>query len=309
VSAYRYQVFGLTVRSELELPELYPNQKEAVADVAIRLGEVKCAAEDIPGLHVEGGGLVLIVPDVARFRISGGSSITVHPGLGVPRRNVRLFLLGSAFGALLHQRRLLPLHANAVDIDGNAFAFMGPSGAGKSTLAAWFHDRGHRLLADDVCVVRFDGAGVPMACPGLPRLRLWLDVIERTGRGLEGLHRAYIDTSDQLEKYDVPVDPHTMVDEAVRLEAIYVLAGADAFSIERLAGVEAAEAIFANTYRGGYIAPASTQVDHWQSAMALATATPVFRLSRRMDFKHIDADGEALMRQLSARAPMVLKSS
>ena len=41
---------------------------------------------------------------------------------GASSRNVRVFLLGSAFGALLHQRGLLPLHANAVEVDGRAVA-------------------------------------------------------------------------------------------------------------------------------------------------------------------------------------------
>ena len=77
----------------------------------------------------------------------------------VPDANIRLYLLGSAMGVLLHQRGLLPLHANAVEIDGKAFAFMGASGSGKSTLAAWFHDHGYRIIADDVCAVRFETEG------------------------------------------------------------------------------------------------------------------------------------------------------
>ena len=84
------------------------------------------------------------------------AEIVAEPRQGVPDSNVRLFLLGSAMGALLHQRGLLPLHTNAVEVGGRAFAFMGKSGAGKSTLAAWFHDRGFRIVADDVCVVGFD---------------------------------------------------------------------------------------------------------------------------------------------------------
>ena len=37
-------------------------------------------------------------------------------------------------GALLMQRKILPLHGSAIAIDGKAYAFVGDSGAGKSTL-------------------------------------------------------------------------------------------------------------------------------------------------------------------------------
>ena len=168
VETFDYSLFGLSVRSEIPLPELFPAEIECEPDVAIRVGTIN-SDERAPGLHELGDGLLFVATDAGRYRIAGGREIIIEPNAGAPDRNVRLFLLGSAFGALLHQRGLLPLHANAVEIDGKAVAFMGPSGAGKSTLAAWFHDRGHRVIADDVCVVGLDTDGRPYAAPGLPR--------------------------------------------------------------------------------------------------------------------------------------------
>ena len=78
---------------------------------------------------------------------------------------------------ILHQRSLLPLHANAMVVEGRAIGFMGHPGAGKSTLAAWFHDRGFDVLADDVCVVTPGPDGRPLAHPGIPRLRLWREAL------------------------------------------------------------------------------------------------------------------------------------
>ncbi len=126
-----YRLFGLNVRSEIDLPELTPCAIEAEPEVTIRLSDIG-ADVSAPGLHAVDGDLVFVAEDVARYRIAAGRTIVVERLPNSPARNVRLFLLGSAFGALLHQRGLLPLHANAVEIGGKAVAFMGESGAGKS---------------------------------------------------------------------------------------------------------------------------------------------------------------------------------
>ena len=279
LQAFHYQVFGLRISSEIKLPELFPAEG-ADPDVTIRWGTVSAGAAE-EHLEADGDALVLNIAEVARFRIEGGCSILVDSEPNASERNVRLFLLGSAFGALLHQRGMLPLHANAIEIDGRAVAFMGPSGAGKSTLAAWFHDRGYKVLADDVCVVGFDDDGVPQAYPGLPRLRLWVEALELMGRDSEGLNRSYL--SDEHEKFDLPIDVDSAARSQVPLAAIYLLDRGDEFSIVPLRGVQAADAVFANTYRGEYLAKTSGQKQHWESAVRLVRGTPVFCAIREWD--------------------------
>ena len=66
---------------------------------------------------------------------------------------IRLYILGTCMGALLMQRKILPLHGSAIAIDGKAYAFVGDSGAGKSTLASAFLSKGYKLLSDDVIAV------------------------------------------------------------------------------------------------------------------------------------------------------------
>jgi hypothetical protein len=296
-----YSVFGLRLRSTLELPELFAAQGAGEPDVHIEDGRIDAPPSE-PGLVATDDGLLLTVAEVGRFLISGGSRIRVEPDEGVSPRNVRLFLLGSAFGALLHQRALLPLHANAIEVDGRAFAFMGHSGAGKSTLAAWFHDQGHRVLADDVCVIRFAPSGEPLACPGLPRLRLWLDMIKLTGREASELDRSYVGASAQLDKFDVPVEAVSMIHGNVPIAGLYLLDRGPEFEVVDLTGVDAAEAIFENTYRGAFIAAASTHRNHWQSAIALARTTPVFKVARSMNLARFDEECRLLRDHLTAIA-------
>ena len=73
---------------------------------------------------------------------------------------------------------LLVLHASAVEIDGEAVAFVGPAGAGKSTMAAKLCKQGNALISDDVLVVSFE-SGQPFVVPSFPSIRLWPDSVEK----------------------------------------------------------------------------------------------------------------------------------
>lgn len=284
-----YTLFGLTLRSAMPLPELPAATPGSAPDMVIDYGEVSGEVERDGQPQETEGGAMFAIEGVARYAILGGDRIVIEPAPAAAERNVRLYLLGSAMGMLLHQRGLLPLHANAVEIDGKAVAFMGPSGAGKSTLAAWFHDRGYQVIADDVCVVRFDGGGHPTLCPGLPRLRLWKDAIEATGREPSVYDRSYAG-DEEWEKYDVPLAPRPGADATIPLAAVYLLARKPVFGISRLDGMMAADAVFANTYRGHYIAMAQSVRAHWLSCAKLIAGTPIYLAERQWNLAALDEE-------------------
>lgn len=273
-----YRIFGLSISSELALPELDEAGAEGPCDVAIRIGTAPRSGqfEEPQGLSLHSGGALLNIVGVARYWIRGGTEITIEPSPGASDRNLRLFLLGSAFAAILHQRGLLPLHANAVEIDGRAVAFMGHSGAGKSTLAAWFHDRGFKVLADDVCVIGAEHGRV-VAHAGIPRLRLWKDALELTGR----THAEYEASFDDADKYNVPTQSRP-TSESIELSHVYLLAKEDsgAAAITRLEGIAAVDALVANTYRGRYVAMMGETQRHLVQCLSLVQKVPVFRAER-----------------------------
>lgn len=295
IRTYDYSVFGLNVRSAIELPELLPAADVREPDVQIRTSTLR-DPDTAPGLHPCGDALLLTIPKVARYRIEAGTVITVNPEPCVPERNVRLFLLGSAFGALLHQRGLLPLHANAVEIDGKAVAFMGESGAGKSTLAAWFHDRGFQVIADDVCVVQFGPDSGVRACPGLPRLRLGEEVLKATGREASAFPQSYLGDQD-FKKYDVSIGTKS-ARQSVEIGAVFILGTGDKFGVQRLTGVDAANAVFANTYRGEYLDKVDGHHAHWSAATTLVEKLPIYRLTRVWDIERLDEQCELILQSV-----------
>ncbi len=161
---FRYACFGLTVDSELELPNLPPGDGDP--DVAIRLGRVPHS----PGATMDEE--IVLHPLGGTFRIKEGREIVLDPPPGADPDLLRVLLTGRMMAFLLRQRGWLPLHASGVDIDGRAVLFLGAAGRGKSTIAAAFHRQGRRVVTDDVGAIRPVIGRRCVVCPGGSRIRL-----------------------------------------------------------------------------------------------------------------------------------------
>ncbi len=296
---WTYFALGLCIRSERPIPEL-----AGCIDGAGCPGpgvEVRWADLDavLPGARYRGpivqvgdNEIQLAVGDIARFRMRAGNEIVVDALAGGSERDVHAYLLGAALGILCHQRALLPLHANAVVMHGRVVAIAGSSGAGKSTLAAHYHDKGHEILSDDVCTVSFPDAGGPLAWSGIPRLRLWRDSAEASGRDVDRLEKV----ADGLEKYHWPVKLRA-AQEGLPLERIYVLSdvgcGAGA-GISRLTGSDALEAIMEQTFRREYLGLMDGAQQRFARGIALLARVPVFRVPWPHDFGLLAAEAARL---------------
>lgn len=230
------QLCGWRVRSAIALPELpaWPDDDRPV-DIRIGPGAVPPALADLlhdgPVLQIgRDGSCRFALPAVGAFLLRGGREIIVDAAEGVPEADLRVFLLGSLFGLLCHQRGLLPLHASAVLIDGAAVAFTGPSGIGKSTLAAAFAAAGYPVVADDVLVVDPSVTDRPTVRPALLGLRLWRQTLDGLGMPTTGLRPARA----VLDKFAVPMVPAAGAGP-LPLAALFHLEAAGA---DRMAGCE-----------------------------------------------------------------------
>ena len=175
-----------SISADLELgARIAPFLSDGSADVVIRAGDVPESLDDAEfagvSYQVSGEEFLLKVPNGVRFIVRGGEEIIYQRKPDVTDREVALFLLGSAWGALCFQRDLLPLHASAVLIDGRVYAFTGQSGAGKSTLAAALSDRGYDFFADDTVIIDTSAVDGEVLCyAGQKDLKLWNDALELT---------------------------------------------------------------------------------------------------------------------------------
>ncbi|WP_137929183.1 phosphoenolpyruvate carboxykinase (ATP) [Mesorhizobium comanense] len=172
-----YRAYGLTIASDVTLPELEP-AAPAVADIVIALGPI-----DMPKPSPETATVFRFEPDrqylawhaVGAFLISGGCRIDVAPAPGVDDALLAFPLLGPVMALLLHRRGLLVLHASAVAIAGQGAIFLGDKGAGKSTTASALIRAGHDLLTDDVVAIDLANPHEPVIVPGFPQIKLAAD--------------------------------------------------------------------------------------------------------------------------------------
>lgn len=287
-SARVHMGFGLRMRSELDLPELTATTGAEPVDVEIVYGQVPA---ELPGTLKRGvrfqaaaDALRLQVDGVATYLVEQGRRITIDRAAQADDEDVRVFLLGSAIGALLHQRGDLVLHASAIEWDGEAVVFLGRSGVGKSTLATAFRQRGRAVLTDDLCVVRPGAGGRMFAEPGFPQAKLWLDSLRQLEISPDGLRRI----RNKLEKRAVPLG--TEFATAPRpIRKLFVLRPHNKpdLSIEPVLGPAKFAVLKNQTYRFGFLAAVEGKTGHFQHALRLAQQAGLAAVERpdRSEFK------------------------
>lgn len=281
-----YSLASLTLRSNIPLPSLAPAPHRR-ADINIRLSDLlkpKPSFNSLgPGWFEIPDGIHINIPGTAQFRISNGCRIDVEPSPFTDWSKLRLYLLGTALGALWHQRGLLPLHASCLTRGPECLAVAGDSGMGKTTLAAMMLARGWRILTDDVCVVSLDGGGTPTAHPGPNELRLWADTARMVGVTLKGRRRVHSDHA----KYHVALN-NPIQTTPKTLTRLYILADGEAFDCHRLTRAQALAELIRHTYRPFLLTTPEQRARHFQYCAALARRLPVYRFTRPRDPIRLD---------------------
>ncbi|BDI30651.1 HPr kinase [Capsulimonas corticalis] len=283
---YRYVAYGLTIDSTLPLPELTPlsSAEFETADVAIRvesLPAIPSNASDIREGHwMYGDAVWLSFEGACRICIRGGREILVEGESGVDNSVLRLFVLGVALGALLHQRGFLTLHASAAVVNGSVVAFLGAAGAGKSTMTAALQARGHTVVADDIVAVCLADPARPTVQSGFPRLKLTPDSAAALGHNTAQLNKVHA----THPKYGFPV-AEGAGRSSLRLERIYILAQGDWPEIECLERQHAVVEIIRHTYAVGMLVSQENKTTHMRQCAALTAEAHIRRLKRPLDFQ------------------------
>jgi hypothetical protein len=278
-----YHIFGLNISSVIPLPAVpvLCSSPDVTPDVTIEYGKTPDTLTNprFKGVRFQADReeFLLRVDGVARYHVQNGGKITITPEDGAGDDDVLVFLMGSAMGALLHQRNTLVLHAAAITANGGSVIFTGASGIGKSTLAAGFHERGYLFLTDDVCAIT-TVEGRPAVMPGFPRLKLWADCLKKLNSNEDTLKSVRL--RKDLEKYFLPVDG--VQDAPVLVKSIFVLetTNTERMEITALKGAEKVESLIDNTYRLRFLEGLGGKKDHFQQCAAVAAKAAVYKTLR-----------------------------
>ena len=294
-----YRAFGLSISSELVLPELAASfdTKQTSQDVGLSITLIDEGSEswrplvsDVP--HVKSGAdwAELDFPGAGRFRVDAGARrIECHasPGAGAL---VRLPLLGPVMATYLHLQGKLVLHASAVEVDQGSIAFLGDKGAGKSTTAAAFIRHGFHLVTDDLLVchrAEQGGFGCSYAYPQLkltPDSHAALPVADALDLAPPFPGFAKIQQRLAPQKQTRTDPPH--------LRAVCVLLRDERLSVQRASREEALTAALRFAYVLRYGAAFSAHghgAGLFRSAAALAGEVPCLRLTLPSQLDELDA--------------------
>ncbi len=278
-----YHIFGLHITSAIPLPVplISDPPPELERDVVIAYGKVPDALTNPKAKAARAqatpGEFLLRIDGVARYYVQDGRRITIMPEAGAGDDDILIFLMGSAMGALLHQRNVLVLHAGAIVVDGESVIFSGPSGIGKSTLVAGFHQRGYPFLADDACAIT-TANGRPAVIPGFPYLKLWGDCLKKLNTDKDVLKSVRRDKD--LGKYFLPIEGFQNV--PVPLKSIFALetTNTDKMEITVAKGREKIGLLIDSTYRVRYLKGLGGNKNHFKQCAAVAAQAAVYRTVR-----------------------------
>lgn len=292
-----YSVFGGTLRSEVDFPELRPGdaanvdwtfrQVDTLPDYpdARYLGEDQAGSKAKVRLYRHADGYRLEFDDVGSYDVSGdGTEILWRPGPDVRMSLVREDVVGRALAVVYHLRGIFCLHGSAVEIGGQGIAFLAPKYHGKSTTAQAMIDAGARLASDDTVPV--DPGPPAIMHPGVHRVRLWNDSEARLVRREEDGG-----TPKSKNAMDAPPDGKLMF-ESVPLAALYLLApvkpAPDRPAARRvhLPDIPAALSLITHAKLGPMLGKSEAPVA-LDRAVAIARKVPVYRLEVVRDFDRL----------------------
>ncbi|MGP1907753.1 aldolase [Metabacillus sp. JX24] len=282
IKASRYSGFGFIIQSDIQLRELtvFPDAEPSF--------HILIEKRDLSSLwqehSVNGRSFVINenfvlfhIKTVGIFLVSKGNEIFYSPEKNADDDLIRLYLLGSCMGAILMQRKILPLHGSAFAFGGKAYAIVGDSGAGKSTLASALINRGCSLLTDDVIPVTFHSNGIPYVTPAYPHQKLWLSSLDAFGMNAEKYSKIF----NRETKYSVPVVDH-YESASLPLAGIFELTKTESAEIRfrPLSKLHCLQTLFKHTYRNFYLANMNLIEWHFATSASLAEKIMMYQLER-----------------------------
>lgn len=301
---YYYRAFGWNIASQMAFPELMPVDPFESADLSIRFGAVPTSLENAvkPGINTFTlkGQFILLINEHLRLRAIEGREVVIDRNSHVEDDEIRVYILASVFGAISHQRGLLPIHASAIEHEGKAYLFTGLTGSGKSSIAAGLHERGYQVYAEDLSAVSIEKNAFPTLNFGSIRIKLWADTMKELGIDSGNCPRIRKD----LEKFSYPIH-HTSLTPAIPVERFYVITPAHQSTMEfrELKQKDRFRYLLTHTFRQRLIAGLGVEVAHFKMCEQLSRSISAYEFIRPIEGGGISQTVSILEQHIKSAQP------
>ena len=209
----------------------------------------------------------LTIDDIGHFYASNGNYIQISPADKVNQESIELYLNGSVYGAILHQRKVLPLHGSCFVYEGKGIMICGESGAGKSSLTASFSINGGKFLTDDVTPLLFQN-GMPFILPLSDRIKLWEDSLKQLNLSTDKLTHIW----EEYQKFYLPFKTETNLPFPLHLIFIVEKHDLPEVKFQELKGIERFTALRNEIYRWEYLGGMPETETHYLSQLVNLSA-------------------------------------
>ena len=294
-----YSAYGLTIQSELPLPEFTPVPSEAAPiDVNVQFGP---GLDWIPAVRDQKSSWLVDATDsrfwfqgVGGFRIRNGREITISREPEIDDALLRMYVEGMMMATLLFQRGHFVLHASVVRIGDSAAALLGHVGAGKSSSAAALHARGHAVVTDDNAAITFTPDS-QLVTPAFPYVKVFPAIAAALGYDGHSLTRMHPSQPKFVSPVtsDFPTGP-------VPLTHIYVLTRDAAAPVAPLARAETIIELVRNSVPTRW--KLAGGANHLQQCASLAARVPAYRVRTFSSLDELPVLAETIERHHSGAA-------
>jgi len=306
---FHYKIYGLTVLSDLELPDAQGSvlqRDPGNADVVIRLHTVSQDYLKDEKLVSRGDSWCYLVSDPQLlymrflgfdFEVSNGCSIKVdRHGQDVTDTKLITFLLGSALGVIGMQRGLIPIHGTAIAAQNKALLLTGSVGSGKSAILGSLIKDGYQYLADDVSMIVVDG-GTPYVLPSYPQRKIAASTAEEIGEDVSGA--VLLDESGR-DKYAIR-RACEWLDKKLPLSGIVELVTENRENepgftpeVQEIQGHASLKLVLRNQYRPHFVAKIGTPPERMKHLLEITSSVRTFQLTRPVTGYPVDATARML---------------
>lgn len=261
-----------------------PVAQPANTDLCIRFGEVPLSLENAvkPGINTftKPGEFLLLINEHLRLQAKYGRDILIDRNGDIEDDEIRVYILASVFGAIAHQKGLLPLHASAIEYQGKAYLFSGLTGSGKSSIAAGFHKKGYQVYAEDLSAILVEEGCEPLLNFGSVRIKLWDDTMTQLGLDTSNCPRI----RKNLEKFSFPIQRPAQA-PLIPIERLYIITPehTSQTQFKELNKKDRFRYSLAHTFRQRLIAGLGVEVAHFKMCEQLSRSISSFELVRPIE--------------------------